>query len=119
MNNNQADIVEEMLRKYGEAPDGYFPKNEFVDMDNDYYRYYMVIGLAQGNGPVSVYYEGSDDLDELYEQAGNILHDNIVDFDYGVLAQPIAIVDTLTGNILAPILPSMIQFRQSSETINA
>lgn len=113
MNDNQADIVEEMLRKYGEAPDAYLPDG----IDSRYCRYYMVVGLAQGNRPISVYYEGSDDIDELYEQAGNILHDNIVDFDYGVLAQPIAVVDTITGNILAPVLPSMIQFRQTTETI--
>ena len=45
MNDNQADIVEEMLRKYGEAVGDYLPTN-----DEDYigspYRYYMVVECA-------------------------------------------------------------------------
>lgn len=116
MNDNQADIVEEMLRKYGEPVGGHLPTN-----DEDYigspYRYYMVVECVSNQTGRSTYYEGSDDLDELYEQAGNILHDNTIDLSYGVLAHPVAIVDTTTGKVLAPMLPSMIQFRQTNEII--
>lgn len=118
MNDNQADIVEEMLRKYGEPVGGHLPTN-----DEDYigspYRYYMVVECVSNQTGRSTYYEGSDDLDELYEQAGNILHDNMIDLSYGVLAHPVAIVDTMTGKVLAPMLPSVIQFRETSSTIIA
>ena len=118
MSDKQADIVEEMLRKYGEAVGDYLPTN-----DEDYigspYRYYMVVECVSNQTGRSTYYEGSDDLDELYEQVGNILHDNIVDLSYGVLAHPVAIVDTMTGKVLAPMLPSVIQFRETSSKIVA
>lgn len=106
------DIIDEMQDKYGEAPVHGFPN------DPTEYRYYMVVGLVRaGSHRASVYYEWSNDLDELYEQAGNVIHDNIVDFSYGVIAQPIAIVDTVTSRVLIPRLPSMIEFYQSSEMI--
>lgn len=118
MSDKQADIVESMLIEYGEPVGGYLPTN-----DDEYigarYRYYMIVECVSNQTGRSTYYEGSDDLDELYEQAGNILHDNIVDLSYGVLAHPVAIVDTMTGKVLAPMLPSVVKFRETSSKIVA
>ena len=112
------DIVESMMIEYGEPVGGHLPTN-----DEDYigspYRYYMVVECVSNQTGRSTYYEGSDDLDELYEQAGNILQDNMIDLSYGVLAHPVAIVDTTTGKVLAPIMPAIIQFCETSSTIIA
>ena len=108
------DVIEAMLDEYGEAPTHGFPTNPLD------YRYYMVVGMVSAGEwkENNIYYEWSNDLDELYEQAGNIIHDNIVDCPYGLLAQALAIVDSVTGNVFVPMLPSVIEFRQSSKTIN-
>lgn len=108
--NEQYDVVENMTFEFGHGT----TMSDVPMYEGEFYDFYMIVGTVNQNG-YSVYYEGSDDLDELYEQAATILNDNAYDGStFFVMATPIAIVNTLTRRMYEPMLPAMVQFRETT-----
>jgi len=106
----QYDVVENMTFEFGHGT----TVSDVPLCEDEFYYFYMVVGMVNRNG-YSVYYEGSDDLDELYEQAATIIYDNAFDgANSFVMATPIAIVNTVTHRMYEPMLPAMVQFRETT-----
>jgi hypothetical protein len=79
------------------------------------YQYIMAVRTSIGD-KAATYYEASDDLDELYEQAGLMLVENVSEWQIAI-AVPLVIVNTKTGRIMEPAI-RMLEFREMSGTIH-
>jgi hypothetical protein len=100
-------MLEIIQTHYGRSA---YPEGLYVTDTNDPHKYVMAVRTDE-----TTYYEASDDLDELYEQAGTILSDNVMEWQVNI-AVPLVIVETTTGKIMEPWTP-MVQFREMAGTI--
>jgi hypothetical protein len=79
------------------------------------YKYIMAVRASEVGGPDRTYYEASDDLDELYEQAGLVLVENVSEWQIAI-ATPLVIVNTKTGTIMEPAI-RVLEFREMAGKI--
>ncbi len=106
------EILETIQTHYGNCD----YKDSLYDPETrEPYKYIMAVRASEAGGPDRTYYEASDDLDELYEQAGLVLVENVSEWQIAI-ATPLVIVNTKTGKIMEPAI-RMLEFREMSGTI--
>jgi hypothetical protein len=102
------EILDTIQTHYGKC---HYPETLYDPEIHEPYRYVMVVRSSV----TGTYYEASDDLDELYEQAGLVLVENVSEWQIAI-ATPLVIVDTKTGRIMEPAI-RMLEFREMAGTI--